>query len=247
MISGWRIMRSEIFLVLVLLVSLISTGASDYPGSGAGAIVDAPMEMSAGGANVSVDLGLGTPADLKVGLGADLGLDLVIPTGREASKIPVPKAGSGEVITPISVLLNKAVWLEIENRTLDGGGPHGRLVVNRLPIASPDFNRLLEDSGYAKVREFENESGSCGWWEDPGAPKLPYKEDAEEDEDDVQDLGAETVQVKRFYVGWAYSNTYHYPDCRWARNIPLGSQVWFSSPEEARAEGYVPCSTCNPP
>jgi micrococcal nuclease len=97
------------------------------------------------------------------------------------------------------------------------------------------------------VREFENESGSCSWWEDPGAPKPPYKEDAEEDEDDVEDLGAETVQVKRFYVGWAYSNTYHYPDCRWARNIPLGSQVWFSSPEEARAEGHVPCSTCNPP
>ncbi|GEM_PF-879047 len=240
MVAGRRT-RFELVLMLILLASLISTGASKYPDSGADTIVDAPMEDFAREANVSEDSeDLEDADDSKVEHVTDRGLELEIPTGGGASKIPVPKAGSNEDIPPISVLLNKVLWLEIGNRTLDGSGPYGKLVVNRLPIGSPDFNRLLEDSGYSKVREFENESGSCSWWEDPGAPKLPYGEE-------VQDQGTETVQVKRFYVGWAYSNKYHYPDCRWAKNIPLGSQVWFSSPEEARAKGYVPCSTCNPP
>ena len=143
---------------------------------------------------------------------------------------------------PISVLLNKAVWFEMENRTMNGTGPYGRLLVNRIPTGSPVFNRLLEDAGYAKVREFEGEFGSCSWWEDPLAPNLPCGED-----DPDMDNGTGTVQVKRFYVGCAFTKTYHYPDCRWAKNIPLGSQVWFSSAEEARANGYVPCGTCNPP
>jgi hypothetical protein len=240
-----RITRYKLFLALLMvLASLISTGASKYPDSGADTVADAPKEDLVRVANVSEDSefteDLEDANDPKVEPATDPGFELEIPTGGGASKIPVPKAGSNEDIPPISVLLNKVVWLEIGNRTLDGSGPYGRLVVNRLPICSPDFNRLLEDSGYSKVREFENESGSCSWWEDSGAPRLPY---GEED----QGLGNETVQVKRFYVGWAYSKTYHYPDCRWAKNTPLGSQVWFSSPEEAKAAGYVPCGTCNPP
>lgn len=248
-------LRYGALLALLLLAFSISTGSStsDHPGTGADGIADAPREEFSGRANVTEDsealdaVNGKSPEDTNVenvesGASSGSGSDLEIPMGGGASKIPipVPKASSNGEIPPISVLLNKPVWLEIENRTLEGSSPFGRLVVNFLPIGSPDFNRLIEDSGYAKVREFENVSGSCSWWEDPRAPRLPYKED-----DPVQ--GAETLQVNRFYVGWAYSNTYHYPDCRWARNIPLGSQVWFSSPEEAKAAGYVPCSTCNPP
>lgn len=245
-------LRYGAFLALLLLAFSISmcSSASDHPGSGADGIADAPREEFSGWANVTENsefpeaVDVKCSEDTKVGTGTDLGSDLEILTGGGASNmstpIPVPKAGSKEEMPPISVLLNKPVWLEIENRTLDGSSPFGRFVVNFLPVGSPDFNRLLEDSGYSKVREFENDSGSCSWWEDPRAPSLPYKED-----DPVQ--GAETLQVNRFYVGWAYSNTYHYPDCRWAKNIPLGSQVWFSSPEEAKAAGYVPCSTCKPP
>ncbi|HPJ85292.1 MAG TPA: Ada metal-binding domain-containing protein [Methanothrix sp.] len=230
-----------------MLASAIPIGASKYPGPGGDTITDAPMEDFVREENGSNDSNVTEDQkdakDSKVEPATYPGFDLDIPAGRQGtSKIPVqvPVAGSKEGVPPISVLLNKVVWMEIGNRTLDGSGPYGKLVVNRLPIGSPDFNRLLEDSGYSKVREFENESGSCSWWEDPGAPRLPYGEEE-------QDLGTEKVQVKRFYVGWAYSKTYHYPDCRWAKNIPLGSQVWFSSPEEARAKGYVPCGTCNPP
>ncbi len=238
-------MRYELVALLVVLASFISTGASKYPDF-ADTIADAPIGDLVRGANVSKDSEAtgdsGNASDHNVLPAADSGFKLEIPTGGGASKIPipVPKAGSNEDIPPLSVLLNKMLWLEIGDRSLEGSGPYGRLVVNNLPIGSPDFNRLLEDSGYSKVREFGNESSSCDWWKDREVPKLPY-------EDDDSSQVTQPVQVKRFYVGWAYTKTYHYPDCRWVKNIPLGSQVWFTSPEEAKAAGYVPCGTCNPP
>ncbi len=55
-----------------------------------------------------------------------------------------------------------------------------------------------------------------------------------------------TVPVVKF-VGSKTSNKYHYPDCRWAKQIRPEKLVTFSSPEEAREKGYVPCPECKPP
>lgn len=66
----------------------------------------------------------------------------------------------------------------------------------------------------------------------------------------LEDWGDQPRGMKRssdWYVGSVYSNKYHYPDCEWARRIYPGNQIWFSSPAEARAAGYVPCGVCNPP
>lgn len=49
------------------------------------------------------------------------------------------------------------------------------------------------------------------------------------------------------YVGSARSNKYHYPWCRWAKKINPENLVSFSSPEDARRQGYVPCKVCHPP
>ncbi|MEW6770262.1 MAG: Ada metal-binding domain-containing protein [Bacillota bacterium] len=48
-------------------------------------------------------------------------------------------------------------------------------------------------------------------------------------------------------VGSVYSNKYHYPQCRWALRIKRKNEIWFSSPEEAKRKGYVPCRECRPP
>jgi hypothetical protein len=234
-----RIKRFELVIAVMMLASIISAGGSIYPDYGDDAPFEGPLEEGASETNGSE--GSATSADApESGPRTDLAPAAKTNASGVGSMMPIPEVSSEEAIVPISVLLNKAVWFEIEDRSMEGSGPYGRLVVNLLPTGSPNFNRLLEEAGYSKVREFEDESGSCSWWDDPRAPTLPSLEG-----DD--DLGNKTVQVKRFYVGWAYSKTYHYPDCRWAKNIPLGSQVWFSSPEEARAQGYVPCNTCNPP
>jgi len=223
-----RIKRFELVVAMTILASIVPAGGSVYTDAPA----DAPSEEGASETNVSE--GPAALADAPVG---------PTPAAKTsasggASRIPIPVVSSGEIV-PIPTLLNKEVWFEIEDRNLEGSGPYGRLVVNLLPTGSPNFNRLLEDAGYSKVREFE--PGSASWWDDPRAPTLPRQEG------DLDRGNETTVQVKRFYVGWAQTKTYHYPDCIWAKNIPPGSQVWFSSPEEARAQGYLPCGTCNPP
>ena len=49
------------------------------------------------------------------------------------------------------------------------------------------------------------------------------------------------------FVGSINSDKYHYPSCTWAKRISPDNEVWFSSSEDARAKGYIPCKVCNPP
>ncbi len=53
------------------------------------------------------------------------------------------------------------------------------------------------------------------------------------------------TQVK--YVGSKTSNKYHYPDCKWAKQIRPERMLGFRSVKEAREKGYIPCPTCKPP
>lgn len=48
------------------------------------------------------------------------------------------------------------------------------------------------------------------------------------------------------YVGSAKSNKYHRQSCRSAYKISPANLVTFSSPEDARSRGYVPCKVCRP-
>jgi cytochrome c len=53
------------------------------------------------------------------------------------------------------------------------------------------------------------------------------------------------TQVK--YVGSKTSNKYHYPDCKWAKQIRPERLLGFRSAKEAREKDYIPCPTCKPP
>ena len=48
------------------------------------------------------------------------------------------------------------------------------------------------------------------------------------------------------YVGSVDSNKYHYPSCRWAKEIIKQNEIWFDSKSDAAAHGYVPCKVCKP-
>ncbi|MGD0856928.1 MAG: thermonuclease family protein [Dehalococcoidia bacterium] len=52
---------------------------------------------------------------------------------------------------------------------------------------------------------------------------------------------------KGIYVGSKISNKYHYPSCIWAQQISADNEIWFSSSEEAKSGGYIPCKVCSPP
>ncbi len=49
------------------------------------------------------------------------------------------------------------------------------------------------------------------------------------------------------YVGSVNSNIYHYPSCKWAKEIYPENKIWFSSVADAKAHGYRPCKVCEPP
>jgi endonuclease YncB( thermonuclease family) len=86
-----------------------------------------------------------------------------------------------------AVLLNKRVYLDIDNRARTGRDSYGRLVCvvyltgfDGQPVTSPCFNRMIVDSGYAVVENFtNNEFDPKEWWAKPRSiPKEGYEPDA---------------------------------------------------------------------
>jgi micrococcal nuclease len=61
------------------------------------------------------------------------------------------------------------------------------------------------------------------------------------------DVPASNAAGKGVYAGSKKSNKYHYPSCVWGRRIASYNEIWFSSSEDARSKGYVPCKVCQPP
>jgi methylphosphotriester-DNA--protein-cysteine methyltransferase len=63
----------------------------------------------------------------------------------------------------------------------------------------------------------------------------------------AQDHAKDILVKEEMFIGSTKSDKYHYPDCRAAKNIKPENKIWFSSSEDARAHGYVPCGICHPP
>ena len=56
-----------------------------------------------------------------------------------------------------------------------------------------------------------------------------------------------TLNAGAYYVGSKNSDVYHYPDCRYAKNIKSGNMIYFDTPEDAVGAGYHSCKVCKPP
>lgn len=56
----------------------------------------------------------------------------------------------------------------------------------------------------------------------------------------------EQTAPKGLYVGSVDSDKYHKPTCSHAKKILSGNEIWFQTPEEAKAAGYKPCGICKP-
>lgn len=48
------------------------------------------------------------------------------------------------------------------------------------------------------------------------------------------------------YIGSAKSDKFHYPSCRYVRQIYDENKIYFGSREEALNSGYIPCKVCRP-
>ena len=62
----------------------------------------------------------------------------------------------------------------------------------------------------------------------------------------VQPTEKPPVSSQGKYVGSVGSTKYHYPSCRFVKEILPENEIWFDSEEDAQSEGYVPCGVCKP-
>lgn len=54
------------------------------------------------------------------------------------------------------------------------------------------------------------------------------------------------AQLSGIYVGSLDSDKFHYPSCRFAKEILPENEIWFDSADEAESRGYAPCGVCHP-
>ena len=144
-------------------------------------------------------------------------------------------------------LQDKQVYLDLDNKT--GKDQYDRWVAV-VYMANPDgsvdtsknFNRMLVDSGNACIWDFSNnEFNPADWWSGQIPVGACIKEDSS------APIVAPVVSSSGSFVGSSKSNKYHYPSCQWAQKISPANEVWFSSSQDARNQGYVPCKVCSPP
>jgi len=72
----------------------------------------------------------------------------------------------------VAILLNKTVWLDIDNKSEDGRNSEGELIailylsgLDGQPVISPSFNRMLVDYKIAELNDSDdNEFDPADWW-----------------------------------------------------------------------------------
>ena len=177
----------------------------------------------------------------------------------EIERVRLADVDSPEMSTPegppakvfaTEALLGKKVWLDIDDKSRDGRDPYGRLIAvvyleedGSINTTHP-FNRLLVDAGHAVIKDFaNNEFDPATWW---SSPSTTAGRSTSQSITAIPQPAVTTSTQKKF-VGSKKSDKYHYPSCRWAEKILPQNEIWFSSSEEARRAGYVPCGVCKPP
>ena len=85
-----------------------------------------------------------------------------------------------------AVLMNKRVFLDIDDLSENGRDSYGRMICVAYlsgfygqPIAAPNFNRLLVDSGFARLENFTNNEFDPGDWQSEKAPQIDQQTNAE--------------------------------------------------------------------
>jgi hypothetical protein len=63
----------------------------------------------------------------------------------------------------------------------------------------------------------------------------------------IKNVNTSQAIVAPGYIGSVTSNKYHYPDCKWGKQILPEKVLNFHSVKEAQEKGYIQCRACRPP
>ena len=103
-----------------------------------------------------------------------------------------------------------------------------------------NFNKMLVDSGHACIWDFTNNEFDPATWWNGTYPSTACKIDAPGNNPSRSCSDGSLV-------GNATSRKYHYSCCQWAKEISPENEIGFTSSQDARDQGYVPCKVCRPP
>lgn len=119
-------------------------------------------------------------------------------------------------------------------------------IVEATPQEDPEISEPEQSTGELTTEHVEPEAPS----EAPATSEAPaiipaadFTPTAAEESTGSRSAPAQTGHA---YVGSIERDKYHYPDCRWAKEISPGNLIGWDTVEDAQAAGYSPCGTCNP-
>jgi hypothetical protein len=146
------------------------------------------------------------------------------------------------ILGMLGVLLAFQVIVLVQNQPLD----LRNLESKPRPLApGPEgtFGPTLQNQDQQVQPELKLQSNADPKLKVIDKPVLPKSPDSQ-----AEAISQERHSVaKVVYVGSKTSNKYHYPTCKWVKQIKPGRLITFKSVEDARNRRYIPCPACKPP
>ena len=127
--------------------------------------IDEPMKGSRSGHLI------GAEEEPQMEPSAEMTNGSLLETNNVTAEGSVPKGPSAKDLA-VAILLNKTIWLDIDDISEDGRNSEGELVavlylsgLDGSPLLSPSFNRMLVDYGIAELNDStDNEFNPADWW-----------------------------------------------------------------------------------
>jgi micrococcal nuclease len=223
-------MRNEIILISILPALLLSPLVFAAPGEAYGIVTNV-----VDGDTIHVQI---------QGYDSRIGNITVRLADVDSPEMDTPEGPDSRNYT-FQVLNGSFVSLDLDNDT--GKDRYCRWVavvfLQNQDGTTANFNRMLVDSGHACIWDFKNnEFNPADWWSGQIPSGASIKRDIS------APIVAPTVSGSNSgpFIGSSESNKYHCPSCQWALKISQANEIRFTSSQDARNQGYVPCKVCCP-
>jgi hypothetical protein len=225
--------RHTIYWVLVLAVLGVILATQAY-------VLFRPIPSGLAGESLVVRDANGK---IRASLGADGGkvrLDLWDPEGHRRATLGLESEGAPHLRfydreQRVRAELNLGVDGEPKFILRDKGSLQGNTEPNDISDSSQEAQRVEAGPGSEGGTAASPPATPANPLSSPPAGQTGAVSPSQDAEAEVEFLGSKT------------SNKYHYPTCRWVKEIRPWNLIKFKSPAEAQARRYIPCPLCQPP
>ncbi len=177
--------------------------------------------------------------------------------GQIVCEITPLKAGDTVLICGIGESNSPELPITISTKEMEAAekAEQERLATEKAAAEKAEQERLAAEKAAAEKAEQERLAAEKAAAEKAEQERLAAEKAAAEKAEQERLAAEQAVQAaaqQQDYtksgtglVGSVESDKYHYPSCRWAKKIKPENEIWFSSEEDARAQGYTACKVCH--